>query len=136
MPMVQDIAKYIVANIGTWIDPTVTPATGNIFMEQQPTVPDQSICVYQLPGNRPKRTLGGRYAWEEPRLRVVNRVSEAQGYGVAASDAKAIWDLLRVVVNQMVNGTFYMILDPAGSPAPQQLDPNNQIGRASCRERV
>ena len=125
--MVQDIVKYIVANIGsTWIDPAVTPATGNIFMEMMPTVPDQASCVYQLPGNAPVRTLGRNDAWEEPRLRVTNRVSEAQGFGQAETDAKAIWNLLRIVANQTVNGVFYMKLTSLGTPAPELLDPSNR----------
>jgi Bacteriophage minor capsid protein len=127
MPMVQDIVKYIVANLGsTWIDPEVSPTTGNIFMEQEPTVPDQCVCVYQLPGKEPKMTFGAHYAWEEPRLRITSRASTAQGFGGAASDAKAIWDLLKPVVNQTLNGVFYMKLTPSGSPAAQLLDPNNR----------
>jgi len=127
MPMVQDIVKYIVANLGaTWIDPAVNAATGNIFMEMQPTEPDQCVCVYQLPGSPPMRTLGNNDAWENPRLRITNRASEAQGFGQAESDAKAIWNLLRPVVNQTVNGVFYMKLTAMGTPAPELLDPNNR----------
>lgn len=125
--MAQDILKYIVANSGgAWIDPAVDPVNGNIFIEQQPTTPDQVTCVYHLPGNPPARTLGDQYAYEQPRLRITSRVSEAQGYGQAEADSKAIWDLLRVVVNQTVNGVYYMVLSPIGSPAPQLLDPNNR----------
>lgn len=121
-----DIVKYVVANIGTWIDPSVTAATGNIFMEQQPTEPDQCVCVYELPGVKPFRTFGNHFAWENPRLKITNRVSEEQGYGQAQADALAIWNLLKTVVNQSVNGVFYMIIDPVGNPAPQELDPNNR----------
>lgn len=124
--MVQDIVQYIVANISTWVDPAVNAVNGNIFMEQQPTEPDECACVYHLPGIPPMRTLGNNYAWENPRLRITNRVSEAAGYGAAETDAKAIWDLLKPVVNQTLNGVYYMILEPVGSPAPQLLDPNNR----------
>src|ERR1700733_2460708 len=126
MTLVQDIVQYIVANIGTWVDPAVNPTTGNIFMEQQPTAPDQCVCVYHLPGLPPMRTLGNNYAWENPKLRITNRVSVDQGYPQAETDAKAIWDLLKPVVNMTVNGVYYMILEPDGSPAPQLLDPNNR----------
>jgi hypothetical protein len=45
---------------------------------------------------------------------------------VAYADARAIWDLLRVVVNQEVNGTKYMVIEPFGNPEPQSLDPNGR----------
>lgn len=125
MPMTEDIVGYLCANLsGTWVNPTASPTTGNIFIEQRPSEPDVAASVHQLPGGKLAKTFKNR-AWENPRLRIVNRAS-ALDWATAESDAFAIWNLLTTVVNQELNGTFYMILDSEGSPAPTQLDPNNR----------
>lgn len=124
MSMANDIVTYICANIGTWVSPAVTPATGNIFIEQRPSNPDVAASVHQLPGGKITRTFK-TIAWENPRLRIVNRASNLD-WATAEADAFAIWTLLSKVVNQNLNGVFYMILEPDGSPAPTQLDPNNR----------
>jgi hypothetical protein len=80
--------------------------------------------VHQLPGSKITRTFK-TIAWENPGLRIINR-SSTLDWETAKSDAFAIWELLSKVVNQELNGTFYMILEPHGSPAPTQLDPNNR----------
>lgn len=127
MPMTADIVQYITANIATWQYPNSgTNVNGNIFESFRPSEPDRCVSVYQLAGRQPQRTLGGNFAWEEPRLQIVSRAGASDGWGVAYSDARAIWDLLRLVVNKTVNGVFYMIIDPQGEPQPQELDPNGR----------
>lgn len=127
MPMTADIVQYITANIGTWIYPdSGSAADGNIFESFRPSEPDRCVSVYELAGREPKQTFGNNYAWEEPRLQIVNRASDSDGYGVAQADAKEIWNLLKLVVNQTVNGVFYMKITPMGNPQPQDLDPNNR----------
>lgn len=125
--MTTDIVQYIAANISTWVLPqSGSNPAGNIFESFRPSEPDRCVSVYELPGKPPVRTLGNNFAWEEPHLQIVSRASVDDGWGVAAADARAIWDLLRVVVNQTVNGVYYMIIDPVGNPAQQQLDPNGR----------
>lgn len=134
MPMTTDIASYISANIATWILPANgTNSDGNIFESFLPDLPDRAVAVYQLAGGVPQRTLGKGFSWETPRLRVVNRApvgtagdDSSGGYAMANSDAQAIWNLLRLISNQLVNTVRYMIVDPQGHPAPQILDPNNR----------
>jgi hypothetical protein len=125
--MTADIVKYISDNIGTWIYPDSGSASnGNIFESFRPSEPDRCVSVYELTGREPKKTLGNLLAWEEPRLQVVSRVSTDDGWGVAASDAKEIWKLLTVVVNQTINGVWYMQIKAMGNPQPQELDPNGR----------
>jgi hypothetical protein len=127
VPMTADIVQYIAANIGTWIYPDSGSNTnGNIFESFRPSEPDRCVSVYELAGKEPKRTLGNNYAWEEPRLQIISRASSGDGWGVAQEDAKAIWNLLKVVVNQTVNGIFYMVIQPIGNPEPNELDPNGR----------
>lgn len=127
MPMTADIVQYITANIETWVYPNSGMNTsGNIFESFRPSEPDRCVTVYQLAGQPPTRTLGGGYAYESPRLQIVNRAAQTDGWGVAYSDARAIWDLLRVVVNQEINGIQYMVITPSGEPEPQELDPNGR----------
>jgi hypothetical protein len=125
--MVQDITAYIVANIGgTWIDPDASADTGNIFQQFLPGSPDKACAVYEGKGKETKLTFGGLRAWEEPSLKVVTRASTADGWGVASSDALAIWNLLDVVVNKTIGGSFYMRLHADGKPEAQALDVNNR----------
>lgn len=134
MPMTTDIAGYISGNISTWILPANgTVPTGNIFESFLPDLPDRAVGVFQLPGSKPQRTLGKNFAYQNMRLRIINRVPVGTagspgtgGYALAYSDAQAIWDLLKAVSNQTVNGVKYMLIDPEGQPAPQELDPNNR----------
>lgn len=134
MPLTTDISTYIQANIATWISPNNgTNANGNIFESFLPDLPDRAVAVYEMPGTKPQRGLGNTYAWENCRLRVVNRapvgtagVPTSGSWPMAYSDAEAIWNLLRVVNNQTVNGIKYILIDPTGRPAPQVLDPNNR----------
>jgi hypothetical protein len=121
MPL--DIIAYLCANIETWIAPE-PPTPGNIFAEDQAATPDRTATVYQLPGGKIQRTFKN-IAWEAPRLRIVNRATTLD-WATAEADATAIWKLLSVVVNTTLNGVFYMILDPTGSPAKAELDPNNR----------
>lgn len=125
MPMPDDILDYLVANIATWVNPVTDPANGNIFIEQRPSVPDRAASIHQIPGNKPARTLGGLFAWEEPKLRVINRATTLD-WSTAESDAQAIWDLLKAIKQTTINGIVYMLVDPVGNPAPSLLDPNNR----------
>lgn len=130
MPMTADIVEYISANLSQWIVPNGTNNGGNIFESFRPPTPDRCVSVHQLPGNKPRRTLGGFFAWEEPKLQIFVRNAigvvdgTTSGFPGASSDARQIWNLLRNVKNQPINGTQYMIIDPDGEPAPQELDPN------------
>lgn len=126
MPMTADIVQYISANISTWIPNSGSVTDGNIFESFRPSEPDRCVSVYELTGKEPKRTLGNNYAWEEPRLQIVSRASSDDGWGVAEADARAIWNLLRVVVNQTINGVYYMVIKPQGNPAQQDLDANGR----------
>lgn len=125
--MAQDIVGYIVANIGTtWIDPVANANTGNIFQLFLPNNPDKACAVYEMKGRGSKLTFGGLRAWEEPELKVITRAAESDGWGVAQSDALAIWNLLDVVVNATIGSKFYMRIHADGKPEPQALDVNNR----------
>jgi hypothetical protein len=132
MPMTADIVEYISANLSQWVIPDGSNPAGNIFQSLRPSEPDRIVSVHQLPGSKPKRTLGKGFAWEEPRLQIYVRNAVGQlndtttGFPAAEADARQIWNLLRAVVNQTVNGTRYMIIDPDGEPSPIELDPNNR----------
>jgi hypothetical protein len=126
MPMTADIVQYITQNINTWVVPSGSATEGNIFETFRPSEPDRCVTVYELAGQSPMRTFGANFAWEEPRLQIVSRASMADGWGVAHADARAIWDLLRAVVNKNINGTQYLIINPSGNPEPQSLDPNGR----------
>jgi hypothetical protein len=133
MPLATDLSSYIATNIDQWILPDGgTNTDGNIYELFLPDEPDLACCLYELPGTKVQRTLGKGFAFEQPRLRVVNRApagvmgNTATGWDKARTDARVIWDLLRVVVNQTINGVFYMIVDPSGNPQEQGLDANQR----------
>lgn len=134
MPMTTDISSYIAANIATWILPANgTNPAGNIFESFLPSLPDRAVAIYQLPGASPQRSMGKNFAWENPRLQIVNRVpvgtagnGSTGGYALAQSDAQAIWNLLKSVANQTINGVQYMLIEPQGNPTSKDLDPNNR----------
>jgi hypothetical protein len=130
--MTADIVEYITANLAQWILPNGSNTAANIFESVRPSEPDRCVSVHQLAGSKPKRTLGGAFGWEEPRLQIYVRNALGQpddsstGFPAAGADARQIWNLLREVKNQPINGTQYMIIDPDGEPAPIELDPNNR----------
>ena len=134
MPMTTDISLYIQANIDTWVSPDGgTNPNGNIYELFLPDLPDRAVCVYEAPGSKSTRTLGKNFAWESPRLRIVNRApagtageSGTGGWPQAQSDAMAIWNLLRTVSNQQLNGVQYIVIEDSGKPAPSGLDANNR----------
>jgi Bacteriophage minor capsid protein len=134
MPLTTDISTYIQANIGTWVSPdNGSNPDGNIFEDFLPDEPDRAVALYELTGTKPQRTLGKGFAWEEPRLRVVNRAPQGTAgepgtgsWPLAKADARVIWDLLRQINNQLVNGVQYLIVDPAGNPQPSGLDANQR----------
>jgi len=127
--MVEEIKAFILASsLGSnpWIDPNVDNTNGNIFRDFFPSsAPDRAAALYQLPGAPQQRGLGNTVMWENPRLRVRIR-GPVNNFVEAKLDSDHIRDLLRVVTNQMVNGTFYMSIRPAGEPAAESLDPNNR----------
>ena len=134
MPLTTDISTYIQENIDTWVSPDEgANSDGNIFENFLPTGPDRVVAVYGLTGAKPQRTLGRGFAWEEPRLRIINRAPvgiagepSSGNWPMAEMDARAIWDLLRVINSQLINGNRYMIVDPIGNPQPQELDVDNR----------
>lgn len=126
MPMTRDVSLYIQANISEWVSPSNgTNPAGNIFETFLPDTPDRALAVYQMAGGKPQRSLGKGYAWETPKLRIVNRATTSD-WATAQADARTVWDLLRVVNNQALNGTQYIIIDAVGNPQPQELDANNR----------
>lgn len=126
MGMTEEIKAYILASsLGNnpWIDPDVNNATGNLFRDfLPPQGPDRAACLYQIPGAPDQRGLGNTIMWTNPRLRVRVR-GVANDFAAAKLDSYHIRDLLKVVTNQTVSGTFYMAIRPVGDPAAEALDP-------------
>lgn len=134
MPLTTDISTYIQENIGTWVSPAEgSNLAGNIFENFLPDEPDRAVAVYALLGGKPQRTMGKGFAWETPRLRIVNRVPvgtagdpSSGNWPLAEADSRTLWDLIRQISNQTVNGVKYMLVDPIGNPQPQELDVNGR----------
>ena len=128
MGMTEEIKAYILAHVGNpWIDPNVDNANGNIFRDFfPPSSPDRSCVVYQLPGSPPQRGLGNTVMWYNPRLKIVTRTSVSGGFEQAKLDAEHIRDVLHVVTNQTVSGTFYLAIRPSGEPTASALDASSR----------
>lgn len=127
--MVEEIKTFVLASSlggNPWIDPNTDNANGNIFRDFfPPDAPDRGVCIYQLPGSPDQRGLGNTIMWENPRMRIRVR-GPVNGFAQAKLDSEHIRDLLKVVTNQTVSGTFYMAIRPSGKPAAEALDPTSR----------
>lgn len=128
MGMVEEVGTYLIAQLSWAIDPSVSPATGNVFYTDLPIQPPEAMALYQLAGQPPKYTLGAQMAWVNPRLRVINRHSTIEG---AFSDAKGVFDALKTVTGVLLSGTRYIAIRPTGVPEEMGPDPSN-LQRVTC----
>lgn len=132
MGMVEEVKAYIMASSlagNPWIDPAATPATGNLFQYFLPdgaNIPDRACGLHQAEGRGEQRTLGNKVAWVRPRLTVVNRVAKTDGWPVAIQDSEAIRDLLQLVTDATLSGTYYLAIRPVGNPYQSGLDPSSR----------
>lgn len=118
----DEIARHIAANIGTWVQQT------NLFYGQMPKgiVPCVSLHELQGPAAHTAIGLGGAIRTERPQLSVHLKHAD---FETGDAQIKAIRDLLVKVVNESLTygagNTYYVGIDPIGNPFMLARDEND-----------
>lgn len=105
---VQEISKFI-ADSGHGVEGTT------IFKGILPAEPDFAIQVLDTPGDDPLFQMGAdiQGVIEQPRFQILVRSADPLQARVVAA---GIWQDLAAVTNQVVNGTYYLRIEPRQSP--------------------
>lgn len=114
--MPQDMAVYLDATLAWLSRPStvVAPAEANFFIMDMPDLPDFCVAVYQYGGEAPDQTFGNSSVTRKPRLQVVVRDRRAD---VAMNRAEEIYDVLKEIKEQTVNGVYYNRVTPVSEPS-------------------
>lgn len=90
--------------------------------------PDVATGLFELPGGLSLDTMEstGRPSIITPRLQVLTRAA-SEDYEASKARADAVWDLLTRVVNQTINGTYYVRIEATDTPAPLDRDDDKRV---------
>lgn len=126
--MPRDMAVFLDENISWLIRPSTTSLNQipNLYIMDMPDLPDSCVAVYQYGGETPEQTFGNSSVIKKPRMQVTVRNLRSD---VALSQSEEIYDLLKEIKEQDINGTHYMRVTPVSEPS--ELGPDS-----GGRERV
>lgn len=124
--MAQDVAEYLedqsIGTIGT-----------SIFVGYMPDAPAKCLTVYEYAGMEPERTHDGRVV-RRPGLQIRARGSVNGDFSEVRAMLQSAEDVLDVLTNQSIEGTFYRSIRAAQSVTP--LGRANQMFQAVQNYRV
>lgn len=132
--MPRDIGIYLDAQIPWLILPSTATAieVPNFFIMDMPDLPDMCVAIYQYSGEGPEQTYGNPSLIKKPRLQVVVRSFRSDD---ALMKSEEIYDCLKMVKNQIINGIEYLRISPVSEP--QELGPDSgNRQRVSCNYSV
>jgi minor capsid protein len=117
----SDIATYL-AGLGYGTLGT------DLFYSAYPDYPEALTAVVDYPGSPPLYLQSGPLpAAERPRFQVVVRAGMATGgFDAAMAKAYQVFTDLSQVVDQVINGTYYLFIEPVQSPFLLARDPLNR----------
>jgi len=121
----QDVAVALDAQFDWALLPSsaVSPAVGNLFIQDLPDDPDGAIAVFQYGGSAPEETLGNPVLIEKPRTQIIVRDVDIT---VAFSRSYEIFFWLTALKQVSLNGVSYMRIRPIASPAELGPDSANR----------
>lgn len=114
MPM--DMAAFLDSTIGWLIRPSTALGieVANLFISDMPDLPDACVACYQYGGEGPVQTFGNSSLIQKPRLQVTVRDVRSQ---IAMERSEEIYNILKEIKEQNVNGVFYHRVIPVSEPS-------------------
>lgn len=120
----------VLSDLGVYLQglALATPGT-DLFYGLMPTEPEVCCALVEYGGEPPMRNQSegaagvGAQTGERPRIQLLCR---AATYETGRSTIQAIWQALDGVVNQTINGTFYVRVAAQQSPFLLERDDNGR----------
>lgn len=120
--MVSEVAAALAQEFSGWLfrPEEVQPGQeGNLFENNLPDTPDNSVGLYEYGGGPPRQTLGNQNPTENPRLQVLVRHFDVE---TALERSKQIMKFLITINDQELSGVRYIKISAASGPGALGTD--------------
>ena len=113
--MVSEVAALLVTEFDWLVRPEEAQdgQEGNLFENNLPDTPDNSVGLYEYGGGPPRQTLGNKNPTENPRLQVLVRHFNVE---TALERSRQIMRFLITINDQELSGVRYIKISAASGP--------------------